>query len=316
MSQGISLLKPSRLQESDLNNRGCGTPHLCTATICWHDKGMKDRQNQISSTLKCQKVRRARVGHNQVELLPKRGYCAAYTCETAIVGFAYETQVGVHAFATGRRTPFRGKPNALAYVPRGCDVYSHSPAGGEYLKITFAQSANPSLPSNQRFSDAVDGAAIQAAQRMRAVLLSSEQPDPLELELLIAILTNAAINVLNNKHTCSPTEHRMTPARLRCVDELIECHLADQLTVQFLAENLGLSTGYFARAFKASTGKSPHDYIIDKRISHARALLQASKLQDISAIALASGFTSHSHLTNTFRTRLGATPSELRAGFG
>ena len=84
-----------------------------------------------------------------------------------------------------------------------------------------------------------------------------------------------------------------------------------KLTVQSLADALGLSAGFFSRAFKAAVGKAPHDYVTDRRISRARTLLQIDK-NNLSAIALASGFTSHAHMTATFKSRLGATPSQLR----
>ena len=103
----------------------------------------------------------------------------------------------------------------------------------------------------------------------------------------------------------------MTPRRLKLVDELIEARLDAKLTVGELAAALRLSTGFFCRAFKASVGKAPHDYIIDLRVSRARALLQSTPL-DLSAIAHASGFASHAHMTATFRNRLGVTPSALR----
>jgi hypothetical protein len=49
--------------------------------------------------------------------------------------FAFESQAGTHAFATDRITDFRTRPNSLAYVPKGCDVVSRSPEGGEYLTL-------------------------------------------------------------------------------------------------------------------------------------------------------------------------------------
>jgi AraC family transcriptional regulator len=56
------------------------------------------------------------------ELLPRHAYCASYTAETAVIGFAFDAQRGTHAFGSERRTDFRTKPNGLAYVPQGCDV--------------------------------------------------------------------------------------------------------------------------------------------------------------------------------------------------
>lgn len=103
----------------------------------------------------------------------------------------------------------------------------------------------------------------------------------------------------------------MTPQRLRLIDELIEVRLDAKVTVQDLADAVGLSTGFFSRAFKAAVGKAPHDYIVDRRVSRARSLLDETKL-DLTTVAHASGFASHAHMTTTFRGRLGITPAALR----
>jgi AraC family transcriptional regulator len=71
--------------------------------------------------------------------------------------------------------------NGLAYVPAGCDVYSSSGHGGEYLKITLA--CEPSHPRSyaRRFSDAIDHLAIAAAHELRRHLLSNDR-DPVQCE--------------------------------------------------------------------------------------------------------------------------------------
>jgi AraC family transcriptional regulator len=105
--------------------------------------------------------------------------------------------------------------------------------------------------------------------------------------------------------------HWMTLRRLKLIDEMIEERMGSNLTVQEIATSLGLSTGFFNRAFKAAVGKTPHNYIIDRRISRARSLLRFSSL-GLADIAAASGFASHAHMTAQFRSRLGITPSGLR----
>lgn len=103
----------------------------------------------------------------------------------------------------------------------------------------------------------------------------------------------------------------MTARRLKLIDELIEARLDDKMTVQDLATALGLSAGFFSRAFKRAIGMSPHAYIVDRRIVRARTLLRSRALS-LSTVALSSGFASHAHMTATFRGRLGVTLSHLR----
>jgi AraC family transcriptional regulator len=248
-------------------------------------------------------------GRWSAELLSRQAYCASYTAQIPVVGFAFEAQTGVHAFASDRRVDFNARPNGLAYVPQGCDVYSRSEVGGEYLRITLRERRFER--TSMRFSDVIDRVAIDAAYRLRRALLSRHGIDELQCERWVHVLTERAAAYLHAPSPPSAAAAWMTPQRLRVVDDLIEAGLDSRLTVQDIAAALGLSAGFFGRAFQAAVGKSPHDHIIDRRLSRARVLLKHTAL-DLSAIALASGFASHAHMTATFRKRLGVPPSELR----
>jgi AraC family transcriptional regulator len=249
------------------------------------------------------------------ELLPRKPYEAAYTANLPVIGLAFDGQAGVHAFGGDRKIDFRAKPNGLAYVPAGCDVYSRSTQGGEYLKITLECSREQSWPSSRRFSDVIDPLAIDAARQLRRQLLAPHGIDELQCERFVQTLCERTRRVLSGASADLAARSWMTPRRLRLVDDLIEARLDAKVTVQDLADALGLSAGFFCRAFGATVGQAPHDHIVDRRVSRARLLLRNPAL-DLSAIAQASGFASHAHMTATFRKRLGVTPSELRGTFG
>jgi len=87
--------------------------------------------------------------------------------------------------------------------------------------------------------------------------------------------------------------------------------LDDQLSLQSLAQESGYSRVHFVRMFRAATGRSPHNYLMNLRIERARELLSNPALS-LTDIALDCGFSSHSHLTRVFRQFLGVTPSEYR----
>lgn len=99
--------------------------------------------------------------------------------------------------------------------------------------------------------------------------------------------------------------------RLRRVVDHIEAHLADDISLSDLAGLAGLSTHHFGEAFKASTGTSPHRYLIERRILRAKELLIGAE-QSIAEIAISVGFASHSHFTDNFRKLTGTTPSRFR----
>lgn len=74
-----------------------------------------------------------------------------------------------------------------------------------------------------------------------------------------------------------------------------------------MAELAHMSVGYFTSAFKQSTGLTPHQYVLECRISQAHQLLKYTRLP-LSAIAARLGFASQSHFTAVFRKHTGLTP--------
>jgi AraC family transcriptional regulator len=271
---------------------------------------MQSLQRQLLAHTTPAPHRFAMTGSWCAELLPRNPYQTGYTPEAPIIGFAFESQVGVHAFGSDRRVAFRAKPNGLAYVPGGCDVYSSSIQGGEYLRITLPGGLSDQRQCIRRFSDAIDPIAIAAAQHLRRQLLASDR-DALQCERCVLALAERVAWVLKPAAAAPAAAAWMTPQRLRLVDELIELRLDNRVTVQDLAHAVGLSTGFFSRAFKAAVGKTPYDYIVDRRVSRARSLLDSTEL-DLTTVAHASGFASHAHMTTTFRNRLGINPAALR----
>lgn len=245
-------------------------------------------------------------GFRRIELLPRAPYEAAYTPDQAAIGFAFEAQSGEHAFASSRRAGFRAQANGLAFVPAGCDVYSRSGRGGEYLRITLDRAPLPP----RRFNDVVDPPAIRAADGLRRQILGGA-PDTLVCEALALALAGRVAAVLAGGAPRRREARWMTPRRLRLVEEMVEARLDERLSVRALADALGLSAGFFSRAFKAATGKAPHDYIIDRRLARARELLK-EPAADLTSVALSAGFASHAHMSALFRERLGAPPSALR----
>lgn len=103
----------------------------------------------------------------------------------------------------------------------------------------------------------------------------------------------------------------VAPNRLRRVTEYIADNLAADLSQRELAAIAELSQFHFARAFKESTGRSPHNYLIEQRVNRAKELLADSELS-IAEISFTVGFSSQSHLTFHFHRLNGITPARFR----
>ena len=104
----------------------------------------------------------------------------------------------------------------------------------------------------------------------------------------------------------------LAPVALRNVLEYIESHLGEPLLLCDLAAQVSLSEYHFARMFRQSMGVAPHQFVMQRRMARAKALLLSSN-QSLTDIALACGFNSASHFSNRFKAAKGITPSQLRA---
>lgn len=103
----------------------------------------------------------------------------------------------------------------------------------------------------------------------------------------------------------------LSAATLRKLEEYIEAQLSDPIRLADLARLVSLSEFYFCKAFKAATGMTAHQFVTSARLRQARTML-ANPAMDITDIALAVGFSSHSHLCTVFRREVGTSPSLYR----
>jgi AraC family transcriptional regulator len=104
---------------------------------------------------------------------------------------------------------------------------------------------------------------------------------------------------------------RLSPHKLRRAIEYIDDNLRNELQLAAIAHAVALSPGHFAHAFRQATGVSPHRYIVERRVEHAKALLRGSDLP-ITEIAHRVGCASHSHFSVMFHRVTGVTPRGYR----
>lgn len=100
----------------------------------------------------------------------------------------------------------------------------------------------------------------------------------------------------------------LEPAR-----EYVLGHLAEPHSVASLARLVAMSPRSFARHFVASTGTTPHAWILEQRIARARLLLEERRLS-IDEVASAVGLSSAT-LRSRFRRAVGMPPTSYRRAF-
>lgn len=138
--------------------------------------------------------------------------------------------------------------------------------------------------------------------------------DSFSTETLDALVTLSYVHVLRNYSSLagrpSPTGG-LSPKVLRKVKDFIHANRTRSLTIEELASVALLSPTHFLRAFRQSTGQSPHQFVLAARLAHARELILTGDAP-LSSIAMSAGFSSHSHMTAQMKRAWGITPSEMR----
>ncbi len=251
-----------------------------------------------------------------VTVLPAAPYQVSYVPDRHVIGFTFERQRGVDAFGGARRRPFDAEPWRLAFTPAGCDVFSASDKGGEYLVLSLAPEIFARLASGietgqlKRFSNAAD----PLATGLRRIAMLGAAAPSLAMETVVAAAAERVSALLNPGTQKARAECRLTSRRLNRILNYFEARLAEDIRLADLASDTGLSECYLARTFRAATGMTLHAALMERRIARARSLIEATSRRgtrpSLATIAAACGFSSHAHMTTIFRRVLGVTPSE------
>jgi AraC family transcriptional regulator len=130
-----------------------------------------------------------------------------------------------------------------------------------------------------------------------------------------ALATALATHLLRNYGTSPqavPDQRGGLPkSALRRVRDFVDDNLSTDIGLAEMAEVAHLSRYHFSRQFKRSTGLSPHQYVIGRRVERARELLVRTDLS-VGDVASVVGFNHQSHLAYHVRRRFGVPPSTLR----
>ena len=100
--------------------------------------------------------------------------------------------------------------------------------------------------------------------------------------------------------------------RLRKAKDRMDREFDRPLDVPALARSAAMSTGHFARCFKAAFGESPYSYLMTRRVERAKALLRRGDMS-VTDACFAVGCTSLGSFSSRFTELVGESPSAYRA---
>jgi AraC family transcriptional regulator len=153
------------------------------------------------------------------------------------------------------------------------------------------------------------------------VLARGDHIEPLERDELVGRVAHHLLRHYraDDRPSATALPLALTTATLRRVfahiDAVLasqaETHSRDSLRLAQLATIARLSPDHFLRAFKASVGQTPHQYVLAQRIDRAQHLLRSSRIP-VADVLRITGFSTASHFAAAFRRRVGCTPTEWR----
>ncbi len=230
--------------------------------------------------------------------------------------------VRFHSRLNGRRLSGLIQPDRFRFLARGDTLSTcwNAPLQGLFLTLTPALMA-------QALGDDIDGRPMELVSNilphqddvlchlLKSVALYVAGPRIggrlFEQSLLIATAIHVLTCYSSGRRSAGPV--RPLPRwKLTRLAEYIQANLGRDLHLKDLAAVAGLSPYHLARAYKASTGHSLWQDVLESRIRQARRLILAHADLPLATIAKDCGFDSYHQFIAAFRKFCGLLPSEYR----
>ena len=265
--------------------------------------------------------RRIRFDKFSVELVPAGERSFNVRLPKTLATISFSPDEGSSSLAGDRLRRYERRPYEYIVVPANFPIRGESKVAPEVLAFAFRFeelktdiAAALQIPQDRLQPRVIIGGpkpfTTEIAQRfrrhMRSEIMSRDYLEALGFALIVEMMR------LPSRQQATGRGSTLNDRVLRSILDYIDANLDANLSLETLAELAGVLTHQFGRAFKRKVGEPPHQYVLARRIEAARSLLRTTE-QSISDIAYATGFSSQSHMTTTFRREIGVTPAQLRS---
>ena len=98
------------------------------------------------------------------------------------------------------------------------------------------------------------------------------------------------------------------------VKNYIDTHFDEQFTLQDISNAIQVSPYHLAHMFKETTGYSPMQYTVRRRLGEAQSLLISTGMS-VTEIAISVGFGNPCHFNTMFSKYIGMSPSRYRSSY-
>jgi len=224
--------------------------------------------------------------------------------------------------------PFVANPNIVTFYNHGQayerDVISAEGDRCEWFAVDLdivqdvVRSVDPAVDSRPekpfRFARGWSDAPTYLLQRrIFERVISGVNGDALAIEESVIGLLERVVHLAFGVPLTRPVQAPDSRQRdaVHYAEHLLSKRWADELTLQSIACQTGISVYHLCRVFRRMTGTTLHQYRHNLRLrSSLEGVIESDR--SLVDIALDAGFSSHSHFTNSFRREFAETPSRLR----
>lgn len=195
-------------------------------------------------------------------------------------------------------------PGEIIFMPKGSsytfEILSDTPC--EYISISFeADLFNPS-PSKYPFEGFQD--AEEFSSNLPDLWKFGSKAEHYKCYSVFYSLLAYVEKLENIAYTDKKKFGIIEPAL-----SYLKKHIYDfDLSIETLSELCGISSAYFRKIFQSGYGTSPQKYILSKRLSHAKALIDSGDFDKISEVAASAGYSDALYFSRAFKRKYGTSP--------
>ena len=160
-----------------------------------------------------------------------------------------------------------------------------------------------------------DKYSVIAPYLLEIINVAKRQEDNWYIDCKLSLLK--LLSIMNQNDVMIPVEQTVSAneqqkiERYKILTSYMEKHLAEDITLKDLASLIATNPQYLCRFFKEISGISPIQYLINRRIDMAAAMLLETD-KSILAISMDCGFENVSYFIRKFKQKKGITPGEYR----
>ena len=217
------------------------------------------------------------------------------------------------AYAAGTTYLLDLRRDPIAYIGDPLhSLYFYMPRkviGEASAEINQSSTGDIALPPGECLNDSI---IMSIGQTLLPIFRSqSALHQPLVDHLLQGLCAYLSLNYGGSSIASDVVKGALAPWQQRLVSQMMRERIFDGIAITELAEACGLSAGALVRGFKKSTGVSPHQWLLYRRIDLAIELMSDPDTS-LAEIAYSAGFSDQSHFSRVFAQKMSVTPGAWR----